>query len=56
MATQKAAQPAEDRISVTIPADLKKAYKIACTIDGLEMAAHIRGMIEKWLQERSRKK
>lgn len=56
MATEKPGLSPEERITVTLPGNLKREYKIACTIDGLEMAAHIRGMIEKWLQERSRKK
>jgi hypothetical protein len=42
-------------IHIILPDRLKKRFKAACVLEGVEMSGVITGMIEDWLDRRARR-
>jgi len=41
-----------ERLALVIAPELKKRFKIACAIHGVEMSDIVRDFIEEWLKEK----
>lgn len=44
------------RLSLNIEDELKRRFKLACVEDGEEMSQRLQLLIEKWLEERQKKR